>query len=39
MSVTTRTMYVQRNCVFVQPFLQRKSNMYYTFWVCICSLR
>ena len=22
-----------------QPFLQRKSNEYYTVWVCICSLR
>jgi len=22
----------------VQPFLGWKSNMYYTFWVCVCSL-
>ena len=24
--------------VFVQPLLQWKSNKYYIFWVCICSL-
>jgi len=24
---------------FVQPLLQWKSNMFYTIWVCICSLR
>ena len=25
--------------MFVQPFLQRKSNKYYIFWVCVCSVR
>ena len=24
--------------MFVQPFLQRKSNKYYIFWVWVCSL-
>jgi hypothetical protein len=24
---------------FVQPLLQQKSNKYYIFWVCVCSLR
>ena len=29
----------QRRREFTQPLLHWKSNKYYTFWVCICSLR
>ena len=33
-------MYVERNTgAFVQPLLQWKSNKYYIFGVCVCSLR